>query len=141
MKPKLKTSKRRNIIKVSVPLDVFPTETVMRAAYVFTDRYHVSFGKPDRGGFNVEFRLKDGCRPAAGDLAGELGNECLAQALRMKISEKTAAVRNLIVETALRGAVAVPAPPPPAACEDYRADPLGIAITWEEKYGKKKSKK
>jgi His-Xaa-Ser system protein HxsD len=132
-------------VDVVVDVSVYPVEAVMAAAYVFIDRCYVFLDKQDDGRIRVELGAKSGTSEAElSDLAGELRNELLAQSLRRHVAARHQRVRETIIARALFGAAPIVAPEPaaldprfiPAADDDYLEDPLGIAVPWEEKYGK-----
>jgi hypothetical protein len=83
-------------------------------------------------------------------LKGEFYNELLNASLRIKLSERHKDIRKYIVEQALfsaaKGFEAEITAEKSAAESSYEAglsykdDPLGIAIPWEDKYGKENKK-
>lgn len=140
---------------VSVDESLYPIEAVLGAAYVFLDRCFVFLDRSPDGAIRVQLRPKPG-PSASTDLAGEFQNELLGQALRHRIAARHEKVRETIVARALFGAAprlsepeveGVPEAPTdeqlgveprfvPVESDDYLDDPLGIAVPWEEKYGK-----
>jgi len=132
-------------VDVVVDVSVYPVEAVMASAYVFIDRCYVHLDKLDGDRIQVTLTAKDGTsEEELRAMAGELQNELLAQALRRHVATRHERVRETIIARALFGAAPVlPADPPgidpkfiPAEDDDYLEDPLGIAVPWEEKYGK-----
>jgi His-Xaa-Ser system protein HxsD len=120
---------------------LYPRDAVYGAAYVFIDRCFVHLDRPADGKISVTLRLKPGSTAVLGELAGELGNELLAQAWRREIAEDGRAVVELIATRALAGAAGPPGLDDLLDLEDGGGafeDPLGIAMSWEEKYKKKK---
>jgi His-Xaa-Ser system protein HxsD len=75
-----------------------PVDVVQRAAYRFSDRISVELV---RDGDTVVCRVfgRDGA-PLSGELLHELRAEVVDQALRARIREETAGVRNLILAVA-----------------------------------------
>lgn len=138
-------------VDVLVDASVYPLEVVMGAAYVFVDRCFLLLDRAPEGRVKVSFTPRPGSAVDAAALAGEFQNELLAQALRARIADRHAKVREALVARALFGAApeqqpaeAAPATDAqlgleprflPAAEDDYLDDPLGIAVPWEEKYG------
>ncbi len=143
-------------IDVVVDESIYPLECVMSTAYVFIDRCYVLLDKVPEG---VKISLSP--KPSTtGDeiqaIAGDFQNELLGQALRMRIAQRHEKVRETIVARALFGAaprisefapnetavapsdeqIGVEAQFVPQANDEYLDDPLGIAVPWEEKYGK-----
>ncbi|MCB9531482.1 MAG: hypothetical protein H6700_06930 [Myxococcales bacterium] len=139
-----------NSVTVSVPAAVYGREAVMGAAYVFIDRAYVLVDAPADGHHTVRLR---GRSPLDSDglagLGGELGNELLAQQLRHLVCERN----RHVLEGVVGGAVSGAAGPEPAEEFDLSAlesmefddeafeDPLGIAMSWEDKYGNKRASK
>ncbi len=141
-------------IDVVVDESIYPLECVMSTAYVFIDRCYVLLDKVPEG-----VKISISPKPSTnGDelqaIAGDFQNELLGQALRMRIAQRHEKVRETIVARALFGAaprisefapeqpapsdeqIGVEAQFVPQADDDYLDDPLGIAVPWEEKYGK-----
>jgi His-Xaa-Ser system protein HxsD len=135
-----------------VDLDIYPLDVVMAAGYVFIDRFYVLIDKAGDGKVKVSLSAKP-IQPGepAGKLAGEFLNELLGQALRREVGKKHEKVREILLARALFGAA--PKMAEPGGTEnaadttaremdgatddgDYLDDPLGIAVPWEEKYGK-----
>jgi His-Xaa-Ser system protein HxsD len=124
--------------------EIYPLGAVYAAAYVFLDRAYVMLEAPDAAHFRVTLAWK---KPPASDpalerLAGEFANELLSCAWRSKIAEDGRAVIESATARALAGAMGAP------SLDDLEGfdfgdqpleDPLGIALSWEDKYGKKKS--
>ncbi len=130
---------------------LYPVESILGAAYVLTDRCYVLLDRTAEGKVRVSLTAKPGASPQDfSAISGEFQNELLAQALRRHIGERHEKVREIIVARALFGAapqVEVPSPVAdaklgidpsfvPAGDDDFLDDPLGIAVPWEEKYGK-----
>jgi His-Xaa-Ser system protein HxsD len=127
--------------------ELYPLGAVYAAAYVFLDRAYVMLEAPDAAHFRVTLAWKKpatqvGADPALERLAGEFANELLSCAWRSKIAEDGRAVIESATARALAGAMGAP------SLDDLEGfdfgdqpldDPLGIALSWEDKYGKKKS--
>lgn len=118
-----------------VDLDAYSMEAVYGASYIFLDKFYLSMERPAKKLLRVTMRPKTGAAdPEA--LAGEFKNELLNQALREIVSSRNAKLREYIIGRALYGAEN--APDAAASGGTYHDDPLGIAVPWEQKYGKKK---
>jgi His-Xaa-Ser system protein HxsD len=131
--------------RVALALDEasYPRDAVYAAAFAFIDRCWVHLDRAPNGRLEVSLRPK----AAGGDLealGGELKDELLGQAWRQKVIEEN---RSLVEEITMR---AFGAPAAAAATEEAGSlddllaaeggafeDPLGIAMSWEEKYAKK----
>jgi His-Xaa-Ser system protein HxsD len=87
------------VAELTVDRGLFTDDTVMRAAYWFTDRCHMQFEQlaPDR--LLVRFYGRAGVADA-GNVAGDFANELLNQRLRDTIARETASIRELIVAQA-----------------------------------------
>jgi His-Xaa-Ser system protein HxsD len=122
---------------------LYPLGAIYGAAYVFIDRCYVLLDKADDGRVRVTLSWKKG-EPGAGALsamAGEFANELLSCAWRAQIAEGSRAVIEAVTARALSGAMGAPSLDDLESFEFGDAaleDPLGIAMSWEEKYGKKK---
>lgn len=129
---------------------LYPVESILGTAYVFTDRCYVLLDRTGEGRVKVSLSAKAGTAPDAfAAIQGEFQNELLAQTLRRHLAARHEKVRELIVARALFGAAPELPPAPvddaalgldpaqvPAQGDDFLDDPLGIAVPWEEKYGK-----
>lgn len=129
---------------VELELDegLYPRDAIYGAAYVFIDRCYVLLDRPSAGRVKIALRAK---RPGADTaaLAGELQNELLAQAWRRAIAEENRALIEQVTTRAIAGAAGPPGLDELLAMdigeETAFEDPLGIAMSWEEKYAKKKA--
>lgn len=137
--------------------NLYPKEVLFGTAFTFLDRCYVLLDVADPDRIEVRLRPRPNSPWTAQDLAGEFANELVNQALRFHFSRQTEKVRSQIITRAIALAGAgdleapeqAPAPgvpdlPPEVArllAEedenlDFLDDPLGIAVPWEEKYGK-----
>jgi hypothetical protein len=132
----------------SVTLDidaaVYPLDAVYSASFVFLDRAYVLLDKPDPARFRVTLtpkKLPAGAE-ALRDWAGELANELLSAAWRHQIAKDNRAILEMVTSQALAASMGPPSLDDLAAfdfSDDSFEDPLGIALSWEEKYKKKKA--
>lgn len=120
---------------------LYPLDAVYGAAYVFIDRCYVHLDRAGDKRLRVSFKAKSGF----GDtqvLAGDFQNELLGQAWRRRIVDDNRGLIEAITARALGGAAGPPGLDELLATDigDATAfeDPLGIAMSWEEKYLKKK---
>lgn len=130
-------------VALTVDASLYPLGAVYGAAYVFLDRCYVLLDKPDAGHVRVTLSWKKGEPPegALVALAGEFANELLSCAWRAKIAEESRAVIESTTARALSGAMGAPTLDDLEKFEfgdEAFEDPLGIAMSWEEKYGKNK---
>jgi len=129
----------------SVTLRVDPAtyslDALYGAAYIFIDRCFVLLDKPDAS-YRVTLAWKKGepTEEQLNALVGEFANELLSCAWRAKISEDSRALIESVTAQALGGALG---PPTLDELEKFDfsdetfEDPLGIAMSWEEKHRKK----
>jgi His-Xaa-Ser system protein HxsD len=119
----------------------YPLDALYGAAYVFIDRCFVLLDKPDDS-YRVTLAWKKR-EPTEDDLralVGEFTNELLSCAWRAKISQDSRALIESVTAQALGGAMG-----PPSLddlekfdfSEETFDDPLGIAMSWEDKHKKK----
>lgn len=134
------------VVHFAVDDAVYPLSAVYGACFTFLDRAYVFIGTRDstsaEAGLRVSLRPKKG--EAGADvlnvLVGDFANELLACAYREKLAEANRATVEAITLQAIGGAMG---PPSLDELEDFDfsdepfEDPLGIAMSWEEKYGKK----
>lgn len=122
--------------------DLYPRDAVQGAAYVFLERAHVFLERSGDSRLRIRLKAKVGDTAA---LAGELENEALAQAYRRRLAHSHRALIESVASRALAGAAGPPGLDDLLAmdigAETAFDDPLGIAMSWEEKYAKKKAAK
>lgn len=129
-------------IKIELDESLYPKDAIYGAAYVFIDRCYVHLDRSGAGRIVVSMVAKR--EGIDGNLiAGEFQNELLGQAWRRLIAEENRAMIEMITARALGGAAGPPGLDELLATDIGDAgafeDPLGIAMSWEEKYAKKKS--
>jgi len=139
----IEITKKKNKLVVSLNPKIYPLEAIYGTCYVFIDRAYLFLdGNPEKG-IKVFLKGKEGLNPKELEkLVGEFKNELLNYTLRLSIAKNTKKIRETIVERALFSALSRKE----MAIEEeegeeeevFKEDPLGIAIPWEKKYGKKK---
>jgi His-Xaa-Ser system protein HxsD len=138
----LTASPREGAIDLEFDETLYPKDAVYGAAYVFIDRCYVHLDRPSDQRIRVTLRAKKPADLDVAELAGEFENELLGQAWRRHISEDNRALIESITARALAGAAGPPGLDELLAMEIGEEsafdDPLGIAMSWEEKYAKKK---
>lgn len=137
--PKVKINETENKIIIFIAPKLYPIEPVYITAYVFLDRAYVYLdGDPEK---EVHIHLKGKKKLTEKELkalADEFLNELLNYSLRYQISRDNRKIREYIVGAALMGASGEDTEKSIESDEkDWQKDPLGIAVPWEEKYGKR----
>ena len=130
-----------NRVQVRFERSLYPLDAIYGAAYVFIDRCYVLLDVPDETHVQVALRGREAL--SADDLsalAGEFANELLSQAWRREITEYNKPIIEAVAAQALAGATGTASLDDLAGDMDFSddafEDPLGIAMSWEEKYGK-----
>lgn len=131
-------------VTLTVDQSVYPVEALYGAAYVFIDRCYVVVDRPDSARFLVTLSAKapGATADALRGLAGDFANELLSCAWRHRITTDNRAVIEAVTRQAIAGAMGPPTLEDLASfdfTEEAFDDPLGIAVSWEDKYGKKKT--
>lgn len=133
---------KRAILDVDASL--YPLEAVYGAAYVFIDRCYVLLDRPSPTQLRVVLtpkELGDDATESLRAAVGELANELVSAAWRHQITQENRAQIESVTMQAIAGAMGPPSLDDLESfdfTEDSFEDPLGIAMTWEEKYAKKK---
>jgi His-Xaa-Ser system protein HxsD len=133
-------------LTLSLDIAIYPRDVLYAAAYVFLDRAFVLL---DRDGSRLLVHLR-GKQPldegVLRAMAGEFGNELLAQALRHRVAKANQRIIEDITALAISGA-AGSGRAPAESVEDgmidmsepgddgFLDDPLSIATPWEKKKG------
>ena len=127
-------------VRVELDESLYPKDAIYGAAYVFIDRCYVHLDRV--GDRRIQVTLK--AKRAGADtqaFAGEFQNELLGQAWRRQIVEENRQLIESITTRALGGAAGPPGLDELLSMdigeETAFEDPLGIAMSWEEKYKKK----
>lgn len=149
----------RTAVSLNVETGIYAMEAVYAAANTFSGKAFVRIKPGAKGRVLLELRAKPGVPFAAEELEGEFYNELLHHALRLKVSDRHRILREQLVAQALlsaqfSGGQKAAAPVVDTAVDeklekeiarllkeadkgDYKADPLGIAVPWEKKHGRK----
>ena len=136
---KIKINKKENKIVVYVDPKFYPLEAVYGAVYVFLDKAYVYLdGDPKKEIFVHLKGKKKLNKKEMEDLRGEFFNELLNYSLHHQIAKRNRRIREYIVGAALLGASSENLEETIKSKEqDWQKDPLGIAVPWEERYGKR----
>jgi len=129
-----------NTLKFSFNLKDYPLEALHGAAYVFIDRAYLFLDNKSPKKIEVSLKGKKKLnKKQLEDLKGEFLNELLNYTVRVNLSKSNKKTREYIISQALFSAFG----DYDINKEDeikYEEDPLGIAIPWEDKHGKKQKK-
>jgi His-Xaa-Ser system protein HxsD len=122
---------------------LYPLEALYGAAYIFIDRCYVLLDRPQAGRLRVTLAPKSGAadETTLRALAGEFANELLSCAWRHEITKENRATIQAVTMEAIAGAMGPPSLDALSAFDLSASqfdDPLGIAMSWEEKYKKAK---
>jgi His-Xaa-Ser system protein HxsD len=127
--------------EISFDLDeeLYHLDAIYGAAYLFMDRCYVFLSRPGDRLVRVRLRLAEAApEDALERLGGEFANELLSQALRLRVSRSTAAIRDRYLARAffsLRAESAISKLLAELDAEELDEDPLEIAVPWETKNG------
>jgi len=122
---------------------LYPMDAVYGAAYIFIDRCFVFLDAPDATHVKVQLTGREALDgKALSSLAGEFANELLAQTWRLQTTRQNMPIIEAVAARALAGSAAradlenLDGLDDVDFSDDAFDDPLGIAVPWEEKYGK-----
>lgn len=133
-----------NSIRFCFNLTEYPLEVVYGTAYVFIDRAYLFLESKSKNKIEVSLKGKKRLSPKKlGELKGEFLNELLNYSFRVKLAKGNKEIRGYVISQALLSAVGGGDANEENFEEEigHKNDPLGIAIPWEEKYGKDNKKK
>ncbi|MCX6762360.1 MAG: His-Xaa-Ser system protein HxsD [Candidatus Moranbacteria bacterium] len=144
--PKSKINLKKNQIVFSLNAKNYPKEVIFSTAYVFLDRAYIYLdGDPEK---EIEVFLKGKeslSKSQLESLRGEFLNELLNYLLRVEVAQGNQKIREYIVASALVASLPSDlldqSTQTEAESSDWKEDPLGIAVPWEEKNKKKSTKK
>lgn len=129
-------------IQITFDETLYPKDVIYGASYVLIDRCYVHLDRSSDGRITVTLQPKAGVKLTAEQATGEFQNEALGQAWRRQILDENRALIEMISSRALGGAAGPPGLDDLLSLDmgDSTAfdDPLGIAMSWEDKYKKKK---
>jgi His-Xaa-Ser system protein HxsD len=128
-------------VSFDVDESVYPLEAIYGGCYLFVDRCFIFLSRPKPQVVTVRLTARGASTPAVLEtLAGEFMNELLSQAMRLRLSQATARIREYYTAAALRAAASAPSVDDLLAeleSEELADDPLEIMVPWEEKHGDK----
>ena len=144
------------IIKVS--RQAYEREAVLSAAYNIIDGCYLLIDHDGAEYFSVQLWRKNDAAMGAAELESLFLDELLNESLRLRISAENLKIREMIINKALYSASGSAVIPAPVQGQqegegdldlsdfdldeddlDFLDDPLGIAVPWEEKYGRQSS--
>lgn len=130
----IELDKDGNCTRVVVNPGLYPLDVIYSASYVFIDKAYIMLDGDPKKEIVVELRPKSkgaDLEKLGRDFLNELLNYCMYKSQVEKNSE----LRKLILQRALLTNDILEEE---GESESYIDDPDGIAIPWEEKYGKEK---
>jgi len=130
-------------VRLRLSVEVYPVGALLAASYTMLDRVFVHLDAPEPSSVLVTLAWKRSPDGEGGleRLGGEFLNELLSSAWRARISDESRTLIESATARALAGAMGAP------SLDDLETfdfaersfeDPLGIAQSWEDKYGKRK---
>jgi len=135
----------KGALQLTVDTAGYPVGIIRRAAFSFVEPFFVFVNTADEGKLAITLAPKhDGDDVPGDETAEEFVNELKNQVLRDKLLKATRPVRELVIGRALFSASADLGDPFADEFDfmdeggDFLEDPLGIAVSWEQKYGKEK---
>lgn len=128
----MEINKKEGYVLISINPKIYPLDVVYSAAYVLLDKAYVVIDGDPEEEIIVEIRAKEK-KGDIEEIGHELNNELINYAVYKTQSEKNQPIRQAIIQRALltNNFEAT------TDTTDYIDDPEGIAVPWEEKYGKK----
>jgi His-Xaa-Ser system protein HxsD len=158
-KQELKLEKKDGFVILKINPVIYPLDVIYSAAYVFLDKAYIILGGEPNKEIIVSIKSKDG---KDNKIALEFYNELVVYLEYKQNFENNKEIRKTLLQVALLGSESTSnlekeAPQPNSNegkenyndllkeleedTDDFLDDPDGIAIPWEEKYGKKKPNK
>jgi len=130
-------------MQINLNSKIYPLEAVLNACYIFVDHIYIFLDTDSKGeNIKVSFKGKQKLsKKKLESLRDEFMNELLHSTLRYRVSKNNKKIREYIIGRALYSALPTSELELESEKLDYKEDPLGIAIPWEEKYGKKTKSK
>lgn len=129
--------------KLAINPKLYSISAIYGAAYVFIDKVYIRLDGDPNKKIEVYFKPKENLSPKDLEaLVGDFENELLNYALREQIVKSNQKIREHIITQALLSPLySFSELASKARDENYLEDPLGIAQTWEERFGPKNKKK
>ena len=130
------------VVRLTVREELYPLDAVFAAAFTFIKDCWVVVDRADATHWAIALTPKAAGADAAllEQWVGGFANELLACAYRHRLAKDHRATVEAVTTAAMAGALG---PPSLEELEDFDfsneafEDPLGIAMSWEDKYGKK----
>lgn len=129
-------------VQLQLDATLYPLQAIYGAAYIFIDRCYVFLERPQPDQVRVVLTAKSGQADegALRALVGEFANELLSCAWRHQVTLDNRVLLETVTMQAIAGAMGQPSLDDLASfdfSDQGFDDPLGIALSWEEKHGKK----
>lgn len=133
-------------MEILLKTNIYPLEAVINTCYNYLDRAYIYLDGDVEKAITVFLKIKKrGSKAKLEKLKSEFLNDLIYSTLRYRINLSNKKITEYVIKHALYSAL-------PKENEEFSdkgglvdskewlADPLGIAIPWEEKYGKKQKK-
>jgi His-Xaa-Ser system protein HxsD len=144
--PKSKINLKDSQIIFSLNTKNYPKEVIYSTAFVFLDRVYVYLdGDPEKE-INVSLKGKEDMNESQLEaMRGEFLNELLNYLLRVEVAQSNQKIREYVVASSLVASMPSELLNQSSQTEEesqnWKEDPLGIAVSWEEKNKKKSTTK
>lgn len=146
-KIKSKVNQKNNQIVFCLNNEIYPLEAIFSTAHSFLDRTYVFLDSHSKKEITVFLKGKERLnKKQLESLQNEFSNELLNYILRAEIAKRNQKIREFIVGTALISSLptdlltqsSLAQTGKKEGANNWQKDPLGIAVPWEQKYGKSK---
>lgn len=147
-KVKKEINQKENYAEIVIDSKIYSLDTVYAATYAFLDKAYIILDGDPKGEIIIKLKgKKDLNKKELEAVAGEFFNELINSGLRLQIAESNKKTKEYIMSAALIGASAEVQDrirknnENDSEKDSHDDDPLGIASSWEDKYGKEDNKK
>lgn len=131
--------KQENSLVFQINPLIYPPEAIYLTCLAFIDRAFLFLdGNPKKEVFITIKGKKKLTGKELKNLAGEFNNELLNAMTRITLGKRNQKIREYIISRALLSALGESDIEDAQEESQYKKDPLGIAVPWEEKYGPKR---
>ena len=149
-KIKSKINQKNNQVIFCLNSGVYPLEAIYSTTHSFLDKAYVFLDSNSKKEITVFLKGKEKLnKKQLNRLQNEFCNELLNYLLRTEVAKNNQKIREFVVGTALISSLpadlltqsSLDKTGKTRETADWKSDPLGISVPWEQKYGKKKNPK